>query len=293
VFAGTDGAVSSSHTELVAAIDGTSVTIEGNQTAVAKVNGNLAAAWTVTLDVNNYISGIKLYNSASTSQFVVLTDTFLIAKPVAGGAPQPVFALGTNTPQGGSATAKLVLRGDIIADGTITSNAIVAGSIQAVHVGANQIITQSANIGSLTVDTLHLKDGTTTQVASYFNSNVVAPTAFTEVSGNTITVTGPPGTPVNIQYTLWFDYNLNASGFVNYKGRLSISGHADVDVIDSYIDNYNPSAGIGGRAPAVGNFQYNIDASGSNTVRAGLWIQLSSSSCNVQSRAGMAAIFKK
>jgi predicted phage tail protein len=111
--------------------------VSTNATAIAGINGVLAGGYTVILDVNGYISGLKAYNDGSSSQFVILADSFLIAKPgIGGGLPIPVFSVST---VGG--VTKLVLRGDMIADGTITAAKMTVGSLTAI----------SANFGNATV----------------------------------------------------------------------------------------------------------------------------------------------
>jgi hypothetical protein len=146
-FAGPTGASSATHSNIIASINGTSSSIAGSTTAAATIDGRLSASWVITADVNNYISGLKFYSTGSTSNFTVIADQFLIAKPgVGGGSPQPVFAVGTT---GG--TGKLVLRGDMIADGTITAGAIVAGTIQAYHLAAETVDTAHISGGAITI----------------------------------------------------------------------------------------------------------------------------------------------
>jgi hypothetical protein len=159
-FADPAGAITSTRSQLVAAALDKTATLEGQSTVVAKIDGTLAATWQVSTDLNGYVSGIKLYSittgTTPTSNITFLIDNFLIAKPgVGGGAPQPVFALGTSNGVG-----KLVLRGDIIADGTITANAIVAGSIQGIHIAANTITADK--LVAETVDTAHISGGAIT-----------------------------------------------------------------------------------------------------------------------------------
>jgi len=83
------------------------------------------------------VSGIKAYNDGSTSSFVVLADTFQVAKPGITG-PIPIFSVGTVN----GSPNQMVLAGNFYADGTIYGNAIVAGSITAVKLSAGSIETQ-------------------------------------------------------------------------------------------------------------------------------------------------------
>jgi len=197
VYAGPDLAVAKSESEVLASINGNTASITTNSTAIANINGALAAAWTVTLDVNGFVSGLKLYNTGTTSNFTIITDSFLIAKPGAAG-PTPVFALGTS-----NGTGKLILRGDMIADGTITANAIVAGSIQAIHVGTNQIIAHAANIANLVVDNIKIADGAVTNfgAASAGDNVTIDSFSFFQVLATSVTARGVAGKTIFVYVT--------------------------------------------------------------------------------------------
>lgn len=114
--------------------------LDGNEVAVVtlqeSING-IEGRWGVAINSNGQVVGIvQLDGNASGSTFTVVVDTFKVAKPgVTGGAAVPIFAI-----QNVNGVAKVALRGDMIADGTITAQKIVAGSLSAL----------SANLGTVT-----------------------------------------------------------------------------------------------------------------------------------------------
>ncbi|ETR76394.1 tail protein, partial [Afipia sp. P52-10] len=135
-----------------------SSSVTTNATAIA----GIGAQYTVLLDANGYVSGTKQLNGGpGASSFTVLADFFQVAKPgVAGGAPVPVITLGTV-----NGVQKLALRGDMLADGTITARNILAGSITADKIQANSIGTNQLAVGG--VDITNLIAGAATQVTSH------------------------------------------------------------------------------------------------------------------------------
>ncbi|ETR79332.1 tail protein, partial [Afipia sp. P52-10] len=135
-----------------------SSSVTTNATAIA----GIGAQYTVLLDANGYVSGTKQLNGGpGASSFTVLADFFQVAKPgVAGGAPVPVITLGSV-----NGVQKLALRGDMLADGTITARNILAGSITADKLQANSIGTNQLAVGG--VDITNLIAGAATQVTSH------------------------------------------------------------------------------------------------------------------------------
>lgn len=112
-----------------------------DQTITTALNGNIAQVnilsasidgiegrFGVAINTNGQVVGlIQLDGSAAGSNFTVVADKFQVAQPdAAGGTPVPVFTIAN---VGGS--NKLVLRGDMIADGTITATKINVSSIAA------------------------------------------------------------------------------------------------------------------------------------------------------------------
>lgn len=114
--------------------------LDGNEVAVVtlqeSING-IEGRWGVAINANGQVVGIvQLDGAASGSTFTVVVDTFKVAKPgTTGGAAVPIFSI-----QNVNGVAKIALRGDMIADGTITAQKIVAGTLSAL----------SANLGTVT-----------------------------------------------------------------------------------------------------------------------------------------------
>lgn len=120
--------------------------ISTQSTAIARLDGYAAAAWSVTLDVNNYVTGISLVNGgAGVSAFVVTVDKFQVAAPgVAGGAPTNIFTVANV-----NGAAKVAIRGDVIVDGSITTQKLNVGTLSAI----------TANLGSITAGYMQSPSG--------------------------------------------------------------------------------------------------------------------------------------
>lgn len=166
----TESALAAIETTVQAASgEGLAATVSENFTAVATINGSLAAQWLVTLDVNGYVSGVRAFNDGTTSIFTIIADNFRIAAPgQAGGDPVSVFQLGV---VGG--VSKLALRGDMLVDGTITAakisaGAIIAGKIAAGAVNATNILAQDIIV------TGNLRADAATAVSYVLGGNIVS-----------------------------------------------------------------------------------------------------------------------
>ena len=133
-------------TEVSASFGNVNAAITTNATAIATLNGYAAASYALTLDVNHYVTGYQLVNGGpGASAFTVIADIFQVAKPgVAGGAPVPIFTIGSI---GGS--PKIGIRGDMLIDGTTTGAMIQAGTIQAVNIAAGAITADKIQAGSI------------------------------------------------------------------------------------------------------------------------------------------------
>lgn len=69
-----DGALATQINTVSASVAGNTAAIQTVSAAVAGIDGKLAATWSVTLDVNGQVSGIKAYNDGSTSSFSILAE---------------------------------------------------------------------------------------------------------------------------------------------------------------------------------------------------------------------------
>ena len=158
-------------------------------------------------------ASVLIYESATTTQ--PGTPTFSIASPVTylarDGLPANTLryywlqVVGVNGRSGAvagpfSATTKA----------GVGSSDILAGAILATHVGANTIITSSANIGSLVVDTINLQDNA-----------VTVPVSSTSSSALTV--------PLNAWTTI-LTGSIDAGGghvVIHLKGIVSLNGTLD------------------------------------------------------------------
>lgn len=143
VVAGPEGALASTLEEIQISIDGVEASVTAQSLVIGTINGHLAASWGVTLDVNNYISGVYQLNDGTSSSFVINTDFFAIAKP---GVLTPTTIFSIQTVNGVSTMA---LKGDFIADGTIIARTINVSQLSAV----------TGNMGSLTAGKIESPDG--------------------------------------------------------------------------------------------------------------------------------------
>jgi hypothetical protein len=143
VVAGPEGALAETLEQISVDIDGVQANVTTLASVVGTIEGHLAASWGLTLDVNNYISGMYLLNDGTTSSFVINTDYFAIAKP---GVLTPTTIFSIQTVDGVSTMA---LKGDFIADGIITARTLNVVSLSAV----------SGNMGTLTTGKIESPDG--------------------------------------------------------------------------------------------------------------------------------------
>lgn len=108
-----------------------SVTQHGS--AIATLEGQVAGSWGVDIDVNGYVTGIKLINAGSAiSAFYVVADKFIVAQPGVGGAIP--FVVGTI---GG--VTRVGITGDLILDGTFYGSRIIAGTVDALQLAQNGV----------------------------------------------------------------------------------------------------------------------------------------------------------
>lgn len=145
-FAGPGGTFATYQNSVTSQFNGVNASITTLQGTVTGLDGALAAAYTVKLDVNGYATGFEIYGGSDINTFTIITDYFRIAKPgTTGGTAKAVFEIAT---VGG--VASIALRGDIFADGTITAAKIQAGAITAAKLNADVFTAVNANITNLT-----------------------------------------------------------------------------------------------------------------------------------------------
>lgn len=121
------------------------------------ING-VTSKFAVTVNSNNEITGfISLDGSSAGTAFTVATDAFYVGKAgTTGGTAVPVFAI-----QNVNGVAKIALRGDMWADGTIIARMIQAGSITADKLTVTSLASLSANLGMVRTGYIISPDGAT------------------------------------------------------------------------------------------------------------------------------------
>lgn len=121
-IAGTNSSLAS----LTTTVSTMGATVTTISTAVGNLQGQVAAKWGVTLNVNGYVSGIESINGGTFSSFSVLADAFRVASPSLGAKPIFQVALVDGVPT-------LALRGDAFFDGSIAGRMLQAGSVNAIN----------------------------------------------------------------------------------------------------------------------------------------------------------------
>jgi hypothetical protein len=107
---------------------------------MSTVNG-ISAKWGVAITTGNAITGlVSLDSTNSVSTFTVVSDNFYVSLPShASGAAIPVFAIGMV-----NGVARISLRADVIADGSIAARTLSVVSLSAI----------SADLGTVTAGLL-------------------------------------------------------------------------------------------------------------------------------------------
>lgn len=197
-----------------AAIGNLSSTVTQTSTAVAGINGKLAASWAVDIDVNGYAFGFKLIGDQHSSAFVIRADLFQIAFPGASG-PVPVFQIANV-----NGAARLAFRGDMFADGTITSRNMTAGSINAINGAIDNLAVRSFNIGDNAVTVPIAQSGSA--FTGNNNWQVAATVTFP------IDTTGLAGKPYTIfaMFTAGISYTTDVAAL---RTQLTINGQLMVE----------------------------------------------------------------
>jgi hypothetical protein len=116
--------------------------------AIAVLDGradDVADLWTIRLSKTSRVAGIALIGDPTTSstEFVVIADSFKVIDTAEGYSPKVVFTAG--------------LVGGVGAVG-INGNVLIDGTIAATQVGANQIVTSAANIKDALITTAKISN---------------------------------------------------------------------------------------------------------------------------------------
>ncbi len=138
-----DAALAALITTVQTALDDNVATVTEILTSIDGIEGT----WSVSVDINGNVVGlVKIDGTATESTFDVVADKFRVALPgITGGGVVPVFEIADV-----DGTPKLVLKGDMIADGGILARSIDVTSLSAIV----------ADIGTITAGKLQRADGT-------------------------------------------------------------------------------------------------------------------------------------
>jgi hypothetical protein len=187
-------------------VEAMSVSVTETATAIAGIDGQLAATWTVVLDVNGYVSSLAAYNDGATSGWTFVGNVFQVAFPgVGGGSPVPVFQVAN---VGGS--PKVAIRADVVADGTITATKMVTGTITALSAIIADAAIETAKIKDLNVSTLKIAGNAVTSPAIAFSDTPVGfgGSGFNNLLSVSTTVTLESG----------YSYYAVVQGWMNWTG---------------------------------------------------------------------------
>lgn len=269
--AGINSSFASYVTTVNAQLGSLSASVTTNSTAVATIGGKLAAQWLVTLDVNGYVSGIKAYNDGASSQFIIITDDFLIAKPgVSGGSPIPVFAIATV-----NGVSQVALRGNMIADGTITAQKMVTGTITA----------YSGIIGDLAVNTLQVAgNAITVPLTASWSGTLYGTGSRVELIAENMIVVGVAGQSYTVVLSGKTTQGQNGPCYA--FTYLNVNG-SDIDTGTSYVGSgaYNTVTAVMG--------SYTFTSSGSDVLRIAIQYSLTTGAGQVTNAIVVAMAAKR
>jgi hypothetical protein len=127
---------------------------ELNISALETETGEMQAQYTVKLNVNNHVAGIGLLLAESGySEFVILSDKFMVVNPTDTMSPKAVFTVGNV-----NGVSAVGINGDLIIDGSILARNIGANEIIANVANIKDALITGAKIANATIDTAQIKD---------------------------------------------------------------------------------------------------------------------------------------
>ena len=134
-----DYAMSKRVDTLASSVGGNTAAIQSTSSALATLNGECEAQYTLRTDVNGRISGFGLWNSGTASEFTIRADKFYICPSSAGSGTQ-VFAID-------STTGNVLINGSLFVN---SANKAGSGWIVGDMISASSVIT--LNNGSIVID---------------------------------------------------------------------------------------------------------------------------------------------
>ncbi len=204
--AGADGVIASSVAVVSARLDsGDYAAVKTQSSASANAITGLQAKYGVKVDVNGHVTGFEILGSATSGDFVILADKFLICKPDGTGTPKQVLMLGTV-----NGTTALGLDGSLIIDGSIVARSIDTRNLS-VKDGSGNVILSSGQkltgtwIADLAVDTLQIAGNAVTLPVSAYTSGAVYQTGgWGDIQVQTLSIT-TTSRPVLIVASFYLD----------------------------------------------------------------------------------------
>lgn len=234
--AGADGVIASSVAVVSARLDsGDYAAVKTQSSASASAITGLQAKYGVKVDVSGHVTGFEILGSATSGDFVILADKFLIVKPDGTGTPKQVLMLGTV-----NGTTALGLDGSLIIDGSIVARSIDTRNLS-VKDGSGNVILSSGQkltgtwIADLAVDTLQIAGNAVTLPVSAYTSGMTYQTGGAgdiEVQALSISTSGRP---VLIISSFYLD--ATAYGYIRYPTvRIKRDGTEIYSVIDEFYN---------------------------------------------------------
>lgn len=238
VATGPGSAIATDITNLTATVGDLSSTVTINAAVVADISGHLAAAWGITLDVNHYVTGMQFLNDGTTSAVVFNTDNFSIAKPGIL-TPTTIFALQTV-----NGVTTMALRGNFIADGTVTTNALLANSVTASKIGAGEV--QAIHIAAVSIDSSKIA------INGVDILNIIAGAVTQQTTAGTIALAQSGAT----------NRDLGSATMVIKSGTASVIWTADIIASNSVAFAVTTSVTLFRNGSAIKTWTWNVPASG-------------------------------
>lgn len=186
-------AEATARTQLAAKVGENSAAIQITASAVATVDDKVEATYSIVMDANGRIAGVKLGSDGETSEMVFLANAFYFANPVDGGEPIQIFAIDAT-----SGTPKLVMNGNLFVNaakgaggGWIVGNMISAAAQIQIGAGGSLIMGNGSifqmGSGAVLIDSeaavLQLKDPNNLTSGDYIRMELGDITTYKYING--------------------------------------------------------------------------------------------------------------
>ena len=224
VRASEDAALASLITSVTATANANTAAINTEVTARADADSALSA--TIT-SVSSTVDGHTTTITSHTSSINGINARYGVVIEADGEAVGGFVLSSIARLDGGHDVTFQIRADELIVDGTIISDKIAANAIEATHVGANEIITNSANIANLTVTTIKIADAAVTvpQFTSPGSDVLITGGAGTvDISVANLTFTTTLNSVVTILLLAHAKMNYFTAGNTSFIQSISIDG---------------------------------------------------------------------